>query len=135
MLNRDHGCRVQIGGSDQWGNIVAGIELIKRQRAALVDSAEKQDIGEVNRNSKVKRKDATDGQDEKIGMGGEGGKDDNENEVFGLTIPLLTAENGDKFGKSAGNAIWLDEKRTSVSDFYQVCLSGSRCKDQLLTDD
>lgn len=109
--------------------------MIKRQRAALVDSAEKQDSGEVNRNSKVKRKDATDGQDEKIGMGGEGGKDDNENEVFGLTIPLLTAENGDKFGKSAGNAIWLDEKRTSASDFYQVCLSGSRCKDQLLTDD
>ncbi|CAD6576571.1 MAG: tyrosyl-tRNA synthetase [Tremellales sp. Tagirdzhanova-0007] len=113
VLNRDHGCRVQLGGSDQWGNIVAGIELIKRQRAALVDSAEKRNSGESKRKTTTKKKEGKDGED---------GKDDDEYEVFGLTIPLLTAENGDKFGKSAGNAIWLDEKRTSVSDFYQFFL-------------
>jgi tyrosyl-tRNA synthetase len=37
-----------------------------------------------------------------------------------MTIPLLTTSNGEKFGKSAGNAVWLDEARTGISDFYQV---------------
>lgn len=40
--------------------------------------------------------------------------------AYGLTIPLLTTSSGEKFGKSAGNAVWLDEKMTSVLDFYQV---------------
>lgn len=43
-----------------------------------------------------------------------------EAEAYGLTIPLLTTSSGEKFGKSAGNAVWLDEARTSISDFYQV---------------
>jgi tyrosyl-tRNA synthetase len=43
--------------------------------------------------------------------------------AFGLTIPLLTTSSGEKFGKSAGNAVWLDQGRTSISDFYQVRLS------------
>lgn len=45
-----------------------------------------------------------------------------EDEVFGLTIPLLTTPSGEKFGKSAGNAVWLDSGLTSVYDFYQVSL-------------
>ncbi|KAL1407002.1 tyrosyl-tRNA synthetase [Vanrija albida] len=81
-LYRTHGCRVQLGGSDQWGNIVAGIDLIRRLN--VPDGAEE----------------AAD-------------------PAFGLTIPLLTTASGEKFGKSAGNAVWLDEARTSVSDFYQ----------------
>ena len=40
-------------------------------------------------------------------------------EVFGLTVPLITNEEGDKFGKSAGNAIWLDKNKTSEFAFYQ----------------
>lgn len=40
-------------------------------------------------------------------------------EVFGLTLPLITNEEGDKFGKSAGNAIWLDKNKTSEFAFYQ----------------
>jgi tyrosyl-tRNA synthetase len=44
-------------------------------------------------------------------------------EVFGMTIPLLTTSSGAKFGKSAGNAVWLDASLTSVFDFYQVLLS------------
>ncbi|CAH1100266.1 unnamed protein product [Psylliodes chrysocephalus] len=39
--------------------------------------------------------------------------------VYGLTLPLVTTEIGDKFGKSAGNAVWLDEKKTSEFTFYQ----------------
>ena len=40
-------------------------------------------------------------------------------EVFGLTLPLITNEEGDKFGKSAGNAVWLDKNKTSEFAFYQ----------------
>jgi tyrosyl-tRNA synthetase len=69
-----HGCTLQIGGTDQWGNITAGIDLIRRLRQA---------------------------------------------QAFGLTMPLVTTSSGDKFGKSAGNALWLDAARTSPWDFYQ----------------
>jgi len=40
--------------------------------------------------------------------------------AFGITIPLLLTSTGEKFGKSAGNAIWLDDKMTSAYEFYQV---------------
>jgi len=73
-LRDHHGCRIQAGGSDQWGNITAGAELIRRVR------------GE---------------------------------EVFGITFPLLATSSGEKFGKSAGNAVWLDAERTSPYQFYQ----------------
>jgi len=42
--------------------------------------------------------------------------------AYGLTIPLLTTATGEKFGKSAGNAVWLDERMTSLFDFYQVSM-------------
>jgi tyrosyl-tRNA synthetase len=76
-----------LGGSDQWGNITAGIDMISRKRN-LEDEESK--------------------------------KDDMESRAFGITIPLLLTSTGEKFGKSAGNAIWLDETMTSVFDFYQV---------------
>ncbi|OZJ04820.1 hypothetical protein BZG36_02338 [Bifiguratus adelaidae] len=83
-LFRKHQCKIQIGGSDQWGNIVAGIDLIgKKHMAESLD---------VN-----------------------AGKP----QAFGLTIPLLVTSTGEKFGKSAGNAVWLNEQMTSVYDFYQ----------------
>lgn len=44
-------------------------------------------------------------------------------EAFGITTPLLTTASGDKFGKSVGNAIWLDSNLTSTFDFYQVRLA------------
>lgn len=77
----------KLGGSDQWGNITAGIDMISRKRN-LEDEERK--------------------------------KDDMESRAFGITIPLLLTSTGEKFGKSAGNAIWLDETMTSVFDFYQV---------------
>lgn len=75
-LYKTFGVRLQIGGSDQYGNITAGTDLIGRLK-------------------------------------------DNEEEVFGLTVPLLTTPSGEKFGKSAGNAIWLDSNLTSPFDLYQ----------------
>ena len=82
MLNKTASCTIQLGGSDQWGNILAGIEL-------------------VNKLSPAPKKDGAE-------------------RVFGITIPLLTTPSGEKFGKSAGNAVALDESISSVFDFYQV---------------
>ncbi|TMW55814.1 hypothetical protein Poli38472_008462 [Pythium oligandrum] len=76
-LHRNHHCVAQIGGSDQWGNILSGIELVRKS------------AGE---------------------------------EVYGTTLTLLTTAAGEKYGKSAGNAIWLDSEKTSVFDFYQYFL-------------
>jgi len=73
-LNKRSECILQIGGSDQWGNIVNGIELIRRS------------IGK---------------------------------ESFGLTTPLLTNANGDKMGKTADGAIWLNEEFFSSYDYWQ----------------
>jgi tyrosyl-tRNA synthetase len=93
-LHSERGCTIQIGGSDQWGNIVAGIDLIKSLNkggatATVQEGQVKEDEGK-------------------------------EAQAYGMTIPLLTTSNGEKFGKSAGNAVWLDEGRTGISDFYQV---------------
>ena len=73
-LNERNQCILQIGGSDQWGNIINGIELIRRS------------IGK---------------------------------ESFGLTTPLLTNANGDKMGKTADGAIWLNEEFFSSYDYWQ----------------
>ena len=73
-LWKEHGCKLQIGGSDQWGNITAGIDLCRR-------------------------------------MGGP--------QLYGITFPLLMTAGGKKFGKSEGNAVWLDENRTQPYEFYQ----------------
>jgi tyrosyl-tRNA synthetase len=74
VLHDRLGCRMQIGGSDQWGNITAGTDLIRRLRGA---------------------------------------------ETFGATMPLVCDSAGQKFGKSAGNAVYLDARKTSCFDFYQ----------------
>lgn len=79
-----------MGGSDQWGNITAGIDMISRKNS--VDGEER--------------------------------KEDLNSKAFGITIPLLLTSTGEKFGKSAGNAVWLDENMTSVFDFYQVRRKG-----------
>ena len=74
VLMRDEGCKLQLGGQDQWGNIVAGVDLTRRM------------LGE---------------------------------EVFGATFPLLLKSDGEKFGKTASGAVWLDRARTSPYDYYQ----------------
>jgi tyrosyl-tRNA synthetase len=74
----DHfGCRVQFGGSDQWGNITMGVELVRKLR---------------------------------------------RQEVFGLTTPLVTRADGQKFGKSEQGNVWLDPALTSPYRLYQFLL-------------
>jgi tyrosyl-tRNA synthetase len=77
-LFSSHDCKLQMGGSDQWGNIIAGIDLIR----------------------KVKR-----------GSG------------YGITFPLITTSSGEKMGKTAGGAVWLDAERTSPYEYYQYWIN------------
>lgn len=75
VLNRKFDCDVQVGGSDQWGNIVAGVDLIRRKEQKVVHA---------------------------------------------VTVPLVVDRTtGKKFGKSEGNAVWLDASKTSPFAFYQ----------------
>lgn len=76
-LNETKNCSVQIGGSDQWGNITAGLELIGKST---------------------------------------------DRRAFGVTLPLVTKSDGQKFGKTEGGAIWLDANKTSPYQFYQFWL-------------
>ncbi|KAK7430166.1 tyrosyl-tRNA synthetase [Neonectria magnoliae] len=81
------GIQMQIGGSDQFGNIVAGCEALK----VIRDTEEAPHM--------------------KMPTGW-------QHDPVGFTVPLLTDSSGAKFGKSAGNAIWLDEFKTSAFDLY-----------------
>lgn len=81
QLYRQHNCTLQIGGSDQWGNMVAGVDLVRRKE---------------------------------------------QQEAFVITIPLIVDKGtGRKFGKSEGNAIWLDAEKTTPYQFYQFWLNTS----------
>lgn len=73
-LYKEKGCRIQFGGQDQWGNIVCGVELIRKK---------------LNQ------------------------------EVFGLTVPLLVNSDGNKMGKTANGAVWLSPELLSPYDFWQ----------------
>ncbi|WP_417719071.1 tyrosine--tRNA ligase [Salipiger sp.] len=73
-LNRRYGCLLQMGGSDQWGNIVNGIDLTRR----VLDQ-----------------------------------------QIYGLTSPLLTTSDGKKMGKSADGAVWLNADMRSPYEFWQ----------------
>ncbi len=73
-LSHRCGCKLQMGGDDQWSNIIAGVELIRRKEGRP---------------------------------------------AYGLTFTLLTKSDGQKMGKTAGGALWLDAEKTSPYDFYQ----------------
>ena len=74
----DYGCRLQMGGSDQWGNIVAGVELVRRVH---------------------------------------------QETVFGITFPLITSSGGEKMGKTAKGAVWLDSAKTTPYEYYQYWIN------------
>ena len=76
-------CIMQVEGSDQWGNITTGIELIKK----------------------------------KIGK-----------EAYAFTMPLILDANGNKFGKSEGNALWLNKEKTSPYELYQYLINSDDSK-------
>lgn len=77
-LYQEKNCIMQVEGSDQWGNITTGIELIRK----------------------------------KLGK-----------EAYGFTMPLILDVNGNKFGKSEGNALWLDKDKTSPYEIYQYLIN------------
>jgi len=77
-LHDRYGVTLQFGGSDQWGNLTTGIELIRKL---------------------------------------------NNEEVFAFSMPLITDSTGKKLGKSYGNALWLDENKTSSYELYQYILN------------
>ena len=77
-LYKNKGVRLQAAGSDQWGNITTGIDLIRK-------------------------------------MTGE--------QAYGFTMPLILDSTGKKFGKSEGNALWLDESKTSSYEMYQFLIN------------
>lgn len=82
-LYKEMGCTLQAAGSDQWGNITTGIELIRKI------------LGK---------------------------------EAYGFTMPLILDSNGNKFGKSEGNALWLDKNKTSPYKIYQYLINTADSK-------
>ena len=74
MLSREYNCMMQMGGDDQWGNILAGVELIRRMDGKSAEA---------------------------------------------VTTPLVTTASGEKMGKTASGALWLDASRVSPYDYYQ----------------
>lgn len=78
VLHQRYDCILQMGGDDQWGNMVSGVDLIRR-----------------------------------VAQG----------EAFALTFPLLTTATGQKMGKTAEGAIWLDAEQTSPYEFYQFWIN------------
>ncbi|MEX2335592.1 MAG: tyrosine--tRNA ligase, partial [Pseudohongiella sp.] len=79
-LYRRHDCTIQIGGSDQWGNITGGIDLARRMH---------------------------------------------QGQVYGLTLPLVTKADGQKFGKTETGTVWLDPAKTSPYAFFQFWLNAA----------
>ena len=75
-------CQLQVAGSDQWGNITSGIELIRKKL---------------------------------------------DKEAYGMVMPLVTDSTGKKFGKTEGNALWLDRNKTSSYELYQYLINLEDC--------
>ncbi|MEZ5690859.1 MAG: tyrosine--tRNA ligase [Rickettsiales bacterium] len=123
-LNNRYGCNLQIGGSDQWGNIIMGIDLAHHIQAAgrfqpmnLEPSDDRVlkvlEIQPMIKSSKEDPKDYT----HKAFM--EFMNSDSNKELFGLTTPLLTNSSGDKMGKTASGAVWLDSDMLTPYDYWQ----------------
>ena len=77
-LYKTRNCEVQVAGSDQWGNITSGIELIRKKL---------------------------------------------DKQAYGMVMPLVTDSTGKKFGKTEGNALWLDKNKTSSYKLYQYLIN------------
>ncbi|KAK5264522.1 tyrosyl-tRNA synthetase [Exophiala xenobiotica] len=95
------GVQIQVGGGDQFGNILAGAEAVKQ---LAKDSHEYQSA--LRQTTII---------DKKYDI-------DVTSDPLGITVPLLTTASGEKFGKSAGNAVWLEPKMTPIFDLYQFFL-------------
>ena len=85
-LHETRNVTLQVAGSDQWGNITSGVDLIRKKTG---------------------------------------------HEVYAFTMPLVTDKYGNKFGKSEGNALWLDKEKTSSYELYQFLIN---CDDEKIID-
>ncbi len=74
VLNQKYGCKMELGGDDQWSNMIAGVRLIRSKA---------------------------------------------QTDAYAMTCALLTNSQGQKMGKTVGELLWLDPKKTSPYDFYQ----------------
>ena len=123
---------MQLGGSDQWGNITAGTDLIRRlagkedhlAQEGLPPDAEGSSSGGggVNSSSSGSGSESAAARAGKEAAADAAAGAANDNDAFGITLPLLTTKSGAKFGKSAGNAIWLSADMTSPYELYQYLL-------------
>lgn len=122
-LSKRYGCQLQIGGSDQWGNIVMGIELGRKLDAektshrAQIDPAQMAgatllEVQPFINSRKAKETDFASDQFLKRASGG-------KTELFGLTTPLLATAGGAKMGKTADGAVWLHKDMLSAYDYWQ----------------
>jgi tyrosyl-tRNA synthetase len=100
-LNKNMGCVLQIGGSDQWGNIVNGVDLTRRVASENL-------VNEVQKTGK-----------QVAFISPEVGISAINASVFGLTTPLLTTSDGKKMGKTANGAVWLDAQMLNPFDYFQ----------------
>jgi tyrosyl-tRNA synthetase len=125
-LNKNYGCRLQIGGSDQWGNIVNGIDLYSRtclNDNVVADLLSKgRDDNPFSRaelhsrmhwSYETKKAIVSDSKGDKTEI------DISKHFIFGLTTPLLTTSSGAKMGKTASGAVWLSDDMLSTYDFWQ----------------
>lgn len=121
-LNQRYGCSLQIGGSDQWGNIVMGIDLKRRIEAEKqfkpmsFDKQQALKVVEVQPMIQSKRTDPRDYTPEAfmnyVNQGG-------GNDLYGITTPLLTTAAGAKMGKTASGAVWLSKDMLPAYDYWQ----------------
>jgi len=121
-LHNRFGCSLQIGGSDQWGNIIMGIDLARRLDADTrfqpmqLEKTKGIKVVEVQPIIQSKR---TDPRDYETGtfmnyLGTQSAKG-----LFGLTTPLLATSSGAKMGKTAEGAVWLNKDMLSAYDYWQ----------------
>jgi tyrosyl-tRNA synthetase len=99
VLNGEYSCKLQVGGSDQWGNIIAGTELQRHLYATKVKHVYDKDM------QNLKRVKVTESDPNKT--------------IFGLTTPLITTASGAKMGKTESGAVWLNADMCSPFDYWQ----------------
>lgn len=123
-LNTRYGCTLQIGGSDQWGNIIMGIDLgrkidaEKRFQPINIEQSKEHilrvlEVQPMIKSSRTNPSDYT--QEAFMNFMNDG----DDKDLFGLTTPLLTTSSGAKMGKTANGAVWLSKDMLSAYDYWQ----------------
>lgn len=117
-MARSMGVRVQVGGSDQWGNITAGTDLVRK----MLGGEEAEEEGEVERKNNGSTTSST---STATLSNGSSNNNTASTQCFGLTFPLLLKADGSKFGKSESGAVWLSSDKLSPYQFYQFLVKST----------